>query len=155
MASNKNNLKSLRTIADHKKELAKLEKENRAAYKTIDKLIADNKKKEEEIDHLKKLLEDSVPVLVEDKKPQETISFNITPEETIAHSQLRRLEETAMKRDLTLEETRKYDLLVKNKRLAQEQSTVNLNKQNYKELDDSKLIEIAGAVDESKGKSKS
>lgn len=154
MARNSDNFKELKTASQLKTELAKLKRENKAAYKTIDKLIAASKKKDEEISHLKSLLEQSVPVLIENKTPQKVIKIEMPPEEEIADLQLEKLRQTARKRSLTLEETRQYDLLVKNKRLSQEQSTINLDNSDYKKIDEAKLIEAATSDDESRSKNK-
>ena len=48
----------------------------------------------------------------------------LTPEEMIADFQIQRLLEVAKERTLTLDETRQYDLLVKNKRLSANDPTV-------------------------------
>lgn len=151
-SQNLDNLNELRTNSQLKTDLTKLQRENSAAYKTIDKLIADNKKKEEEIAHLKTLLEQSVPVLIEDKTPQKVLNFEVEPEEEIAEVQLHKLKEISRTRALTLEETRQYDLLVKNKRLAKEQSTINLESKDFNNVKEADLIAIAGKSDGS-GKS--
>lgn len=49
--------------------------------------------------------------------------FIITPEEEIAELQINRLLEASKTRALSLDETRQYDLLVKNKRLAMSEPT--------------------------------
>jgi len=134
-------------------ELAALKRENKAAYRTIDKLIKDARTKEDEIKHLKGLVGSNVPVLIKNKKEQKIVEFIISPEEEIAELQLEQLRIEARKRKLTLEETRQFDLLVKNKRLAREESTINIDNSGYKNLNDSDLIKIAGAVDVSKTKS--
>lgn len=155
MPGNVKNLEDLKTVAQLKTELAKLNRENKAAFKTIDKLIKDTKKKDEEIAHLKDMLEKNVPLLVEEKKPQKVVQVELSPEEEIAELQLEKLRQASRQRKLTLEETRQYDLLVKNKRLSQEQSTINLDSSQYKNLSEAELIKIAGAVDEPSKKSKS
>ncbi len=48
----------------------------------------------------------------------------LTPEEMIADFQIQRLLEVARERTLTLDETRQYDLFVKNKRLSANDPTV-------------------------------
>ncbi len=110
---------------------------------TIDKVLRDNKKKEEEINHIKGLLEQNIPVLIEERKPQNIISLDITTEEEIAEVQLQKLKEAAKKRALTLEEARIYDILVKNKRLARKESTINLDNQGYRDVSEAELLKIA------------
>lgn len=129
-------------------ELVRIKRELKAAYRTIDKLIRDNKGRLEEIEHLKAMLTSSVPVLVENRRPQQIIEIDMPAEEEIAELQLDRLRKAARERTLTLEETRQYDLLVKNKRLSREESTINLDSKQYKELNNAKLLEIAGQVDD-------
>lgn len=69
--------------------------------------------KNEEISHLKKLLEGSV------SSGGGLIKTIASDEENIAELQLLRLKQKAENGELTLEEVKKFDLLVKNKRLAQ------------------------------------
>lgn len=68
------------------------------------------------IKHLEELLMSQV-----DNK---ATKFVLTPEEMIADFQIQRLLEVAKERTLTLDETRQYDLLVKNKRLSANDPTV-------------------------------
>src|ERR1019366_7412982 len=122
-----------------KRDIVSLNRENLAAMKTIEKLLRDIKNKNEEIASLKSLLSKSVPIIapaVDAAKPE------ITPEEQIADSQLARLNEAAQKRVLTLEETRMYDLLVKNKRLSQEKSSSNQPKGSFRDVSEIELIKI-------------
>lgn len=68
------------------------------------------------IKHLEELLMSQV----DDKATK----FVLTPEEMIADFQIQRLLDVAKERTLTLDETRQYDLLVKNKRLSANDPTV-------------------------------
>ena len=88
------------------------------------------------------MLEKTVPIVGE-KKVTPSFQFEIPAEEEIAEIQLQKLRDDSRKRKLTLEETRQYDLLVKNKRLSQEKSTVNLEKSNYREVTEADLLKIA------------
>lgn len=78
----------------------------------IQKLFNEIEKRNEEIQHLKNMLQKSVPI----------IGNNIQKidEETIASMQLDKLKSIAEKRELTLEEARKYEIFSKVKRMAQE-----------------------------------
>ena len=72
----------------------------------------------------------------------------MSDEELIALMQIQKLlEKSSMGKELSLEELKKYDILVKNKRLAQGSSTVNAE---YKVLPDNitedGLLQIAEAV---------
>lgn len=55
---------------------------------------------------------------------KESTKFIVSPEEQIAELQISRLLSVAAERTLTLDETRQYDLLVKNKRLSMSEPTV-------------------------------
>lgn len=148
-------LDEVKSIDVLKKELVSSQREAKAAMLTIEKLLKDLSKKAEEIEHLKSMMKDMVPVIQKEVAPRPAIKMNIQPEEEIAEMQLERLRQTAKQRPLTFEETRIYDILVKNKRLSQDQSTINLSKADYKDLSNGDLLEIAGKVapDESDDKS--
>lgn len=133
-------LSDFKSIDQLKRELTSLKRENNAAMKTIDKLLKDLSQKNEELKHLQSLVSQAVPVI---KKDTSTVITSITPEEEIAHLQLERLRQAAKNRTLTLEETRMFDLLVKNKRLAQDESTINLSKASYRDVSDAALLQIA------------
>jgi hypothetical protein len=143
------NIDELRTVAELKTALAGQQRELNAAYKTIDKLLKDSNKKEEKLRSLEGLIQKTTPMLL--PAPKKGLIVSVSPEEEIAELQLSRLREDAQHRKLTLEEARIYDLLVKNKRLSQEKSTVTVENPSYKEVPLKDLLEIAGKVD---GKSK-
>lgn len=135
-----NDIDDFRTKEELEKQVLMLERENKAAMLTITKLLKDLNKKCEQIAHLESLVTHNVPVIrQEDKK----IIIEITPESEIADLQLERLRTSAKTRILTLEETRMYDLLVKNKRLSQDESTINLSKSNYRDVTDTELLNLA------------
>jgi hypothetical protein len=121
-----------------KRELISLRRENSACFKTIEKLLKDINKKHEEIASLQKLVSQTVPVI---QKSKETLE----PEAEIADLQLERLRESAQTRALTLEETRAFDLLVKNKRLAQEKSSKNSSVGAFRHVNEIELIQVAVA----------
>lgn len=139
----------LLTVAQYKKELARMKKELNAAYKTIDKILRDNKEKNEKLEHMESLLEKNVPVIVDKKeKTDQLIQIDLSPEEEIAEIQLNKLKEASKNRALTLEEARIYDLLVKNKRLSRKESTINLESSNYRDVSEADLIKIAESQDD-------
>lgn len=122
----------------------RLKREARASMITIEKLLKNIQELKEKIKHLEGLVAQKVPIIT---TPVDKIQrLDITPEESIAEVQLARLREIALQRQLTLEETRIYDLLVKNKRLSQDQATINLGKTDYREVSSPKLLEIVGNV---------
>lgn len=129
--------------AQVERDLVAVKRELHAAMKTIEKLLKDLQKKNEEIAHLRTLLTQTIPA-VQAPKEDKKVQLEITAEEEIAVLQLQRLRQTAQQRVLTLEETRMYDLLVKNKRLSQEESTINLSKSEYRDVHDAELLQIVG-----------
>lgn len=142
-------LDDYKSIDQLKKELLSLKRENKAAMLTIEKLLKDLSKKNEEITHLQTLIHQTTPTLkpVEDNKKK--IKVDLTPEEEIAFTQLDRLRKIAQTRALTLEETKIFDLLVKNKRLSQDESTINLSKNHVRDVSEIELALIASSSDES------
>lgn len=76
------------------------------------KLVEKLKEKDDEIKHLKTLLKDSVPVVGNIER------IEIQEEELIAEMQLQKLKNISQKRDLTLEEARKFEIYSKVKNSA-------------------------------------
>lgn len=81
-------------------------------------LMKQIKSLEDEIKHLKDLLSSTTPLIGDIAVP-----VIITPEEALIDGQISILEERGRMHELTLEETKKLDLFIKNKRLIKEQST--------------------------------
>jgi hypothetical protein len=131
------------SIEQLKRDLLSLRRENQAAMKTIEKLLKDINKKNEEIQHLTELVANSVPLIA---PPVVILENKISPEEEIAEIQLHKLNQIAKTRSLTLEETRMYDLLVKNKRLAQEKSIQNITKGHFRDISEIELVKVAGRI---------
>lgn len=116
-----------------------LENKCYALNETLNKFVKALEDKEEEITHLKHMLYKGVPII------GDAITMHISDEELIADIQLRKLKEDAKMRKLTLEECKIFDLLVKNKRLAQGNATDISGKPNdkIKAKDSKTLIQIA------------
>lgn len=131
-----------KTVEQLKKEVLALTRENKAAMLTIDKLLKDANVKSEKIQHLESLVAQNVPVI---KKEKDKLIVSSSAEEEIAETQLERLRQTAKIRVLTLEEVRTFDLLVKNKRLVTDESTLNLGKNQYRDVTDSDLMQLAAS----------
>lgn len=142
MASKVSDMDEFKSIDQLKKEILTLTRENKAAMLTIDKLLKDANVKTEEIKHLQSLVSQTVPVI---KKESQKLSLAVSPEEEIAQTQLERLRQAAKSRILTLEETRMFDLLVKNKRLVLDESTINLGKNQYRDVTDADLLKLAAS----------
>lgn len=140
--SNVKDINDFKTVEQLNTEVIHLKRENHAALITIDKLLKDLSQKTEQIKHLENLVSQNVPTI---KKEAGKLTLQIDAATEIAELQLERLRQSANARTLTLEETRMFDLLVKNKRLAQDESTINLNKNQYRDVKDADLLQIAAA----------
>lgn len=84
---------------------------------TIDKLLKSIEEKDSEILALQQKINGTEPSLIQQ------IAVPLADEELISNAQLERLKNAALNRELSLEEVKKFDLLVKNKRLAQGETT--------------------------------
>lgn len=89
---------------------------------------------------------------LQDIDRSKVIKLNLTPEEQICELQIQSLLRTSQVRDLTLEETKKLDLLIKNKRLYSGQSTMNTDHtvlpSNTTSTNDDELLRIASGKEE-------
>lgn len=142
MSQNVSDLEEFKTVEELKKEILALKRENKAYNLTVDKLLKDGNQKNEQIKHLESLVSQNVPVI---KHENQKLSIAVMPEEEIAQIQLERLRQSAKVRPLTLEEVRMFDLLVKNKRLVLDESTINLGKNQYRDVADAELLKLAAA----------
>lgn len=105
---------SLDLMLNEAKDLAELRAFSEAQQKTIVKLSKKNKDLEEEITHLKKLLESSAPVIVSDNIPViQTDKFLTSDQEAICRMQLNKLKEVSYERELTLEEAKRVEIFSK------------------------------------------
>ena len=73
---------------------------------------------------IKELSKNFIPV-PQDSSKGKLIKMHVTPEEQIIDEQIRQLSQISNRGELTLEEIKKLDLLIKNKRLLNDQSTQN------------------------------
>ena len=121
-----------------KNEIKQLQAYNAGLSQTIDKLLKQLEEKTSEIRHLQEMLSSTVPII------NNIGPISISDEEIIAEYQLKALKSAAMLRDLTLDEVKRFDLLVKNKRLAQgNATTIEVQKGLPKNLSNTELIKIA------------
>lgn len=108
------------------------------------------KKLEEEITHLQQLLA-STTQLLNDPNVSKIIK---SPELAICEAQLEILQNRALQKELTLEEVKTLDLLVKNKRLLTGESTTidgSSKKKKYNDVSDAELVAIAKIEDKKNG----
>lgn len=90
------------------KNLEDLQAFAKAQQKTLIELTKKNKNYEDEIKHLKKLLEGAVPVI--NDRP---VDFSSNDEESIAREQLFLLKQISKEKELTMEEARKVEIYSK------------------------------------------
>lgn len=86
-------------------------------HETIASLLVKNKQLENEITHLKTLLLNS-PLIKEENSVERII---ITPEEALIERQIEMLQNRSFNTEMTLEDTKKLDLLLKNKHIIKDQ----------------------------------
>lgn len=105
---------SLDLMLNEAKDLAELRAFSEAQQKTIVKLSKKNKELEEEVAHLKKLLESSAPIVAVDNAPTfQADKFLTTDQEAICRMQLNKLKEVSYERELTLEEAKRVEIFSK------------------------------------------
>jgi len=81
-----------------------------AQYNTIVKLTETNNQLKEEVKHLKTLLENTTPLMIQDNSFDRLI---VSDEEAIAKIQLEKLRDLALGRELTLEEAKRFEIFYK------------------------------------------
>lgn len=94
---------------------------------------------EAEVAHLKDLLTGAIPLTGE--HPTEQVI--ITPEEAICVAQIRILSDRALHKELTLEETKRLDLLVKNLNVIRNNNPSTFDGKKKPVYSDAELIAIA------------
>lgn len=104
---------SLDKMVEQFKDMTELLAYADAQTKTILELSKKLAKAEEEVKHLKKILEDSTPLLEEQKKDFLGYSPEDPKEKIIAEVQLNMLKEISFDRELTLEETKRVEIFSK------------------------------------------
>lgn len=101
-----------KTIAQYK-EFSQLQEFAHAQQQTIIQLSKKVQRLEEERDHLKTLLESTVPIIKEEGKNLPDNKFLTSAEEAICTIQLDKLRSISVERELTLEETRRVEIFSK------------------------------------------
>lgn len=105
---------SLNSMFEETKELSDLRAFSEAQQRTIIQLTKKIKQLEEEKDHLKGLLETTAPVIqTSENNSIITEKFLTSDQETICRTQLMKLREIALDREMTLEETKKVEIFSK------------------------------------------
>ena len=107
---------SLEKMISETKDLSEMKAFCDAQQKTILKLSKKNKELEEEVSHLKKLLDSTTSIVKKAEDADSVLSvekFLTTDEEAICRMQLNRLKEVSYERELTLEEAKRVEIFSK------------------------------------------
>jgi hypothetical protein len=88
---------------------------------TIHKLMEENKRLKAEVEHLHMLLASTAPLVGGDP------ALDVSDEEAICEIQLRKLQAKAQDRELTLEETKRLEILIKSLYLIREKAQPKSN----------------------------
>lgn len=137
----KTKIKSLATPLKEYLELKEYSEKQFVALQEANKQIDKSKK---EIEHLKKLLSDVIPSI------EGTEKLKKSDEELICEMEIAKLYDQSTNRALTLEETKRLDLLVKNLRLAREQNTTIMGsgKKLPNNISEAQLINYVSSTEE-------
>lgn len=126
------------------KTLEELQAFCKAQQKTLIDMTKKLKASEDEIKHLKKLLEGAVPVI---NAPQK-INFSTNDEEQIAREQLFLLKQISAEKELTMEEAKKVEIFSKILTLGKEKKSkglqdieINAKQSSIEQLTATALIE--------------
>ena len=132
---------NIETLAGNFKSYSELQEYCDAQFVVVKNLTTENQKLKAELEHIKTLLAGSVPLI---EKQPELPKIEVSAEQAICEMQIKKLQQTAMQRELTLEETKRLDLLIKNLYLSKGQSTqIVENKINPGAYSDAELMSIA------------
>lgn len=136
-------IKTLMTLAGEFKSEIDLQKYCDQQFIALHKAAKHIKQLQEEVEQLKTLLT-STTQLIGESNIEKII---ITPEEALCDTQIDILRQKGMQVELTLEDTKKLDLLIKNKRLIKEQcTTIISDKKSEKKISNAELLKIAAKV---------
>lgn len=126
--SNLISIEDLKKEFEQKSKAKELKEFAQAQQNLIEKLFQENKFLKEKLLQL------------------EGIITQPTPEEMICVEQIEILKKTSKNRELTLDEVKRLDLLIKNLRLIKEQSTENVATPKYREVTEADLVAIASST---------
>lgn len=136
-------------IGENFKEVAEVKAHLAAQQKVITNLSKQIQEKDKEIAHLKDLLEKSTPILNTDPSYSVATEGLLTSdEEVIIRTQLRLLKQQAMTDQLTLEETKKFEIY--NKALIQMRNQPQKIVMETKRLSDVELLTSLNNIDDKK-----
>lgn len=128
--SNLISIEELKKEFDQKNKAKELKEFAQAQQNLIEKLLNENKVLKEKLSQL------------------EGVFTNPTPEEIICTQQIDILRKVSQHRELSLDEVKRLDLLIKNLRLIKEQSTENVATPKFREVTEADLVAIASTQSE-------
>lgn len=134
------NLISITTLAGEFKNAAELQEYCNAQFISLSNAMKKIEEMKNEIEHLKKLVGGATQVM---STPAPETSLTASPEQAICEMQIKKLQQTAIQRELTLEETKRLDLLIKNLYLAKGQPNQITQTQVRSNLSVDQLLDIA------------
>jgi hypothetical protein len=132
LMSNVVNISELKKQFEEKTKAKDLKEFASAQYKIIETLISENNFLKEKNQHLEKMLQ-----------TQMQNAMRLSPEEMICLEQIDRLKSKSKDRELTLEEAKKLDILVRNLKLIREESTIVVSHSDPSGIKESELVAIA------------
>ena len=113
------------------KDFAELQAFAQAQSKSIIELSRRVKERDEEIIHLKKLLEGSVP-LIKEKNSNNVTTLASNDQEYICRTEINKLRDISIERELTLEEVKKFDIFCKTlKDLSNQPKTIEIQARTF------------------------
>jgi len=99
---------------------------------------------EQEVTHLQLMLAETVP-LVGDSKVE---IYNKSLEQSIIEAQITIISNRALQKELTLEEIKALDLLIKNKKICEETKTLKSDNRKKKDYTEAELIQKARLIED-------
>jgi len=120
-------------MAEQFKDFAELQAYSNAQNRTIIDQSKKLREKDEEIKHLKKLLEGSVPLI---KEVKDKSKLEANDQEYICRVEINKLRVVSDERELTLEECKRFDIYSKIlKELANQPKTIEIQAKTLSERD--------------------
>lgn len=130
--SNLIDIQDLKKQFEEKTKVKDLKEFASSQYKLIENLVSENKLLKEKNEYLEQALQNYVQK-----------SMRLSPEEMICIEQIDLLKTKSRNRELTLEETKRLDILVRSLKLIREESTVIVSHSDPSGVKESELVAIA------------
>ena len=139
MSSDVLDVKALKKQYKSATKSKELEVFSEAQQKLIEQLQTENNQLKEKLSHLETVMLNS-----------KLAAQRLSPEEIICMEQIEILKSKSVNRELSLDEVKRLDLLVKNLRLIREQSTQVINTGDYSTVGEDELVAIAAGTSENR-----